>query len=340
MLTTLQALCALPGVSGREDAVREFLLTALAQSPVTSAVTVDPLGNIIARITGKARPQKSLALCAHMDEVGLMITGITEEGYLRFTPVGSISNTVLFGRRVSVNGHIGVIGGKAVHQCDENEKAAAPKTDTLLIDLGAASREEALTVASPGDVALFCDEAVPLGRKLKAKAIDDRGGCAALLSLLNETPPYDLTLLFTVQEEVGLIGAKTAGFAAAPDYAVVVDSTTAADTAGVPADKEVCRQGKGGVLSCIDRATVYDRELFLRIRQEAQEAHIPLQIKEAATGGNDAGSLQCAGTGIKVAALSLPCRYIHSPACVLDSADFEALCALLRRLCRCLPEGV
>lgn len=337
----LQELCALPGISGREAPVRAYIKEKLAASPVPMTVTADPLGNLIVALRGQERPPLSVVFAAHMDEVGLIVTGVTEDGFLRFATVGGIADTVLFGRRVTVNGHPGVIGGKAVHQCEKEEKNTVPRADGLLIDVGADTRQEALLLAKPGDSAVFAGETTTLlGGKIKAKAIDDRGGCALLLALAEVPPRYDITLVFTVQEEVGLRGARTAAAAVQPDVAVIVDATTASDTVGVPTDKEVCRQGRGGVLSFMDRATVYDKELFDWILAEAARENLPVQVKEAVAGGNDAGSFQVAGTGARVAALSLPCRYIHSPACVLSESDLADTARLLRHLADQLPEGI
>lgn len=338
MIQTVTELCTLSGISGREHGVRDYILQKLAESPVSKTITVDPLGNVIVTLKGEKTAPKKVAFAAHMDEVGLMITGVTAEGFLRFEPLG-ISHTVLFGKRVLVGDRVGVIGGKAVHQCSAEEKKTCPKADALYIDIGVDSREEALAVAKPGQSAVFVGDPVALGHKLKAKALDDRAGCALLLELAKEPPLYDITLLFTVQEEVGCRGAKTAGYAVQPDYAVVVDVTTAADVAGVPADQEVSRQGRGGAVSFMDCATVYDKPLFDWVCRRATEEQIPLQCKEKVAGGNDAGTLQSAGVGTRVTALSLPGRYIHSPSSVVDPADMTALLRLLRLVARELPEG-
>lgn len=340
MMNHLKKLCALPGVSGREAPVREYILKALEQSPAQMTVAVDPLGSVIARIKGEKPAEKTLLLAAHMDEVGLIVTGVTEEGYLRFAPVGGLDPRVLYARRVRVNGHPGVIAGKATHQCTKEEKETAPPVSKLLIDLGAASKEEAEKMARPGDTAVFDSDYQKLENGFfKARALDDRAGCALLLELAAEVPPYDVTLAFTVQEEVGLRGAKTAAYAVAPDIAVAIDSTTAADTSGVPGDKQVCRAGKGAVVSFMDNRTLYDKDLYDLIFSTAQELGIKVQPKSMVAGGNDAGAMQLAGVGCKVAAVSLPCRYIHSESCVLNKADLEQTLSLLRALRDRLPAG-
>lgn len=330
---TVQRLSALEGVSGREHAVRDYILTQLTASPASIKVTVDALGNVIAHVDGHNRAARTLLFAAHMDEVGLMITGVTEDGFLRFAPVGGIDPSVLFGRRVLVNGHIGVIGGKAMHQCGGDDKKKAVAIDNLLIDVAAESREQATVIAQPGDVAVFDSDFTELENGLfKARALDDRAGCALLLNLVADIPVYDIVLAFTVQEEVGLRGAKTAAFAIQPDIAVVVDSTTAADVAGVPEDKQVCRVGGGPVVSFMDNRTLYDKRLFDHIFQTAGRIGVPVQTKTTVAGGNDAGAIQLSRSGVRVAAVSLPCRYLHSPSCVLSRDDVEATSLLLQAL--------
>lgn len=334
----LQALCSLEGVSGREEAVREYILSALESSPASKEVVCDSLGNIVVRMEGRRRAAKTLMFAAHMDEVGLIVTGITTEGYLRFAAVGGIDPQVLYGRRVRIRGHLGIIGGKAVHLCSGDDKKIVPPIADMLIDLGIDSREEAEKLAHPGDVAVWDSPYRELENGLvKGRAIDDRAGCALLLKLAEQMPEYDLVLAFTVQEEIGLRGAKTAAFSIQPDIAVVVDATTAADTAGVPEGKQVCCVGKGAVVSFMDKRTLYDPALYDQIWCIAQQDQILLQPKTMVAGGNDAGSIQLAGRGARVAAVSLPCRYIHSPSCVLSLSDLDQTLRLLRRLAEELP---
>ncbi len=333
MIDTLKNLCSIEGVSGRENKVREFILRRLETFPTEINVRVDALGNVIADVKGMNRTHKKIMFAAHMDEVGFIITDTTDDGYLRFSPVGGIDSAVVYGRRVRINKHIGVIAGKAVHQCKDDEKNTVPGLDKLLIDIAADSREEALKIAKPGDVAVFDSDFTRLPSGLiKARALDDRAGCALLLNIAAHTPQYDITLTFTVQEEVGLRGAKTAAFGVRPDIAVVVDSTTAADTAGVKPEKHVCRVGSGPVISFMDKRTLYDKDLYDQIFCTAQREGIAVQAKTAVAGGNDAGAIHLSRTGVRVAAVSLPCRYIHSPSCVISKKDLEQTAKLLNSL--------
>lgn len=334
----LKKLCALEGVSGREEAVRAYVLEALAGSKAPKRVEVDALGSVIVRLQGKRPASRPVLFAAHMDEVGLIVTGATEEGFLRFATVGGLDPRVLFGRKVLVNGHAGLIGSKAVHMCSKEERKTVPSSDKLLIDVGTDSREAALKIARPGDVAAFDSGYIRLeGGLVKARALDDRAGCALLLKLAEEQPETDIMLAFTVQEEIGLRGAKTVAYAVRPELAVVIDSTTANDTAGVPDDKQVCRVGAGPVVSFMDNRTLYDRGLYEEIFRIAGEEHIQTQPKTAVAGGNDAGAIQLSRSGVRVAAVSLPCRYIHSPSCVLSKKDMEETLSLMRALAARLP---
>ncbi len=329
-MTYLRDLCALDGTSGHEQAVLAYILEKLDAMPTDKTVTVDVKGNVIVRLKGRQPAAKTVMFAAHMDEVGLIVTDITEDGYLKFARVGGIDDSVLLSRRVRVNGQVGVIGCKAVHLCSKEEAGRLPDVGKLQIDIGADSREEAEKLVRIGDTAVFEGYYRDLdGDRFTAKAIDDRAGCAVLLTLAENQPERDMVIVFTVQEEIGLRGAGCAAFAVAPDIAVAVDATTASDIAGVPAEEQVCAVGHGAVVSFMDGATLYDAELFRQIMDMATEQNIAAQPKRAVGGGNDAGAMQRAGVGARVAAVSLPCRYIHSAAGVAARQDVESMVALL-----------
>jgi endoglucanase len=338
MLDLVRKVVLAPAISGREDAVAEVIRTRM--EPLCDEITRDKLGNLICLKRGSAPDgeRRKIMFAAHMDEVGGIITGITDDGYLRFTTVGGILPDVLFARRVTINGHTGVIGGKAIHQCKGDAKMEMPSVDNMLIDIGADCEKEARTVAKEGDVFTFVDEQFSLSNGYFAsKALDDRVGCSLLLSLAKTQPKYDIILAFTVQEEIGTRGAATAAFAIQPEIAVVIDATTAADVAGTPPQKQVCQTKRGAVVSYMDRATLYDTALYTHIRAVAESCGIAAQTKTTVAGGNDAGAIQRAGIGSRVAAVSLPCRYIHSPLCVLNEQDIQSTYALLEKLMNTLP---
>ena len=216
-------LCALSGVSSWEDEVRDFLKEEAA--PYADEIRTDALGNLIVFKRGAKPAGNKLMLCAHMDEVGLMVRKITDEGCLKFDTVGGIDRRVLLGKRVLVGPQKvpGVVGLKAYHLVSREEEKSVPKLDEFYIDIGAASREEAEALTDLGDVAVFDSRPELWGNGLmKAKAIDDRVGCAILLTLLKEDLPMDVTFAFTVQEEVGTRGAFAAAFSVTPELAVAV----------------------------------------------------------------------------------------------------------------------
>ena len=205
--------------------------------------------------------------------------------------MGGVDRRVAIGKPVVI-GHNkvpGVIGLKAVHLVSREERKKAPKTESLYIDIGAGDRESAEKLVELGDYGAFVCQPEEFGDGLfKARAIDDRVGCAIMLKLLEEDLPLDVTFAFTAQEEVGTRGAFGAAFSVTPEIALVLETTTAADLPGVENHRRVCAPGKGPVISYMDGATIYDRELFETLRRLSEENGIPWQTKEYIAGGNDA----------------------------------------------------
>lgn len=336
MLESFRELCLLPGVSGNEGPVADYLREKLAGVSGVSC-RVDALGNLLVHKTGAHRARTRLLLSAHMDEVGLMVAAVTEEGMLKLAPVGGIDPRVVLGRRVKVGERAvkGVIGTKAVHQQDAGERKTAPDFKALSIDIGTSSKEEAQKLVKPGDTAVFDSEFVEFGDGMvKSKAIDDRVGCAILLDLLRVPLEFDADFAFTVQEEVGTRGARVAAFGLEPDAALVVEATTAADVPFVSAENKVCFLGQGPVISFMDNGTVYDRALCNLAFAAAGELGVPCQMKKAVAGGNDARAIHLARGGVRPLAVSLPCRYLHSPSCVIRRADAESTLRLVAELAR------
>ena len=329
----LKELCLLGGTSGDESAVREYIISHLGANPYT----VDALGNIIVEKKGAAAPKQKIMLAAHMDEVGMIITHIDDDGFLSFAPVGGIDAKALLGKRVRVNGHLGVIGTAPVHLTED--ESVMPKPEQMYIDIGAADKAEAEAYVSLGDRAVFESDYVPFGDGfLKSKAIDDRFGCALLLELLEKELPYDVTVCFCVMEEIGLKGSGAAANRVKPAIAVVIESTTANDVSGVSGADRVCVLGEGAVVSFMDRATVYDKRLYDIAVQTAKENGIAVQTKTKIAGGNDAGAIQSAADGVRVLALSVPTRNIHSASCVANTKDMQAVADLLEALLARLGE--
>jgi len=331
LIDTLKELCALPGVSSHEDAVRDHIRVQV--SPYADSIRVDAMGNLIVEKKGRVPGSKKLMLAGHMDEVGLMVHTITDEGYLKFANVGGIDRRVLIGKRVLVGEKEipGVIGLKAYHLTSAEEEKKVPKLKDLYIDIGAGDGEKAREYVSPGDVAVFDSDIVEFGHGfMKAKAIDDRIGCAVMVELLKEDLPMDVTFAFTVQEEVGTRGAFGAAFSVTPDIALVLEGTTVADLPDMPDRQKVCGPGKGPVIPFMDGSTVYDRELFELLRTLAVEHDIPWQTKEYISGGTDAGAIQRSKEGVRVAAISAAVRYLHTPSSVASLEDCKHILTLAR----------
>ena len=331
MLKLLKQLCLLNGVSGDEGEVRAFL-RAQAE-PYADSIRTDALGNLIVFKQGAKATGNRLLLAAHMDEVGLIITHVTEEGFLKFGFVGGVDRRIAIGKPVVLGPDRvpGIISLKAIHLTDKAELKKVPKTDSLYIDIGAGSREEALKKVPLGTYGSFVSQPEEFGDGFfKARAIDDRIGCAIMLELLKEELPLDVTFAFTAQEEVGTRGAFGAAFSVTPQVALVLETTTAADLPGVDSHRRVCAPGKGPVISYMDGSTIYDRGLFEDLRRLAEDNGIPWQTKEYIAGGNDARTIQRTKQGVRVAAMSAATRYLHAPSSVASVADFKNMLELTR----------
>lgn len=320
------------GPTGCEDEVAKLIESKI--SPLADNVKLDRMGNVIARMTF-GNGSKKLMVSAHMDEVGFMVTEICEDGYLRFDTVGGINGSVLAGRRITLEGKVnGLIASKAIHHKSKEDREKVLSAEKLYIDIGASSKEEAQNYAEIGSFATFDSEFVLFGtneRRVKSKALDDRMGCAAMIevmeSLAKDRPNVDLDVYFcfTVREEIGLSGALTAANTISPDFALVLETTAIGDIADTSPEARVADVGSGGVISLMDRSTIYDRAFVEFLLKTAKENDIKAQIKRYVSGGNDAGSIHKTGVGVRTAALSVPTRYLHSPACVASLDDYESL---------------
>jgi len=331
VLNLVKELCAVSGPSSYEEAVRKVIRAKAA--PYADEMRVDAMGNLIVLKKGKKTTGNKLMLCAHMDEVGIIIQSIDDNGYLRFKFLGGVDRRVVLGKPVWIGDSRipGVIGLKAYHLVSEEEEKKVPKLEDLYIDIGARSREEAEELVEPGDYAVFSNECTEFGSGfLKAKAIDDRLGCAILLKLMEQDLPMDVNFVFTVQEEIGTRGAFGAAFSITPEIAVIFEGTTAADNPTLPEHKQVCWPGKGPVLSLMDGGTIYDKGLFELLRSTAEEHHIPWQVKHYLAGGTDGKAIQRTKAGVRVAGISAAVRYLHSPSSVASISDMEYMLTLAR----------
>ncbi len=332
MFDYLEELCLIDGTSGREHDVREYIISKIDGK---CDYTVDPMGNILAFKRGRKEPKNKVMLSAHMDEVGFFINYICDNGYLKFTNVGGVDSKVISGRAVTVGEKriTGIVGNKVVHLSEGDEKESALKINKMYIDIGAKSKDEAEKYVSIGDSVYFKSDFKCFGDgKIKAKAIDDRFGCAVMLKMIDEDIEYSMHFAFLVQEEVGCRGAGPAVFSIRPDYAIVLEATTASDITGVDECDSVCSFGKGAVVSFMDRSTVYNRNMFKRAFEIAENKNIKIQPKTTVAGGNDAGTIHKACEGVYTIAVSLPCRYIHSSTSVAYVEDMTACYKLAKAL--------
>ena len=333
MFELLRKLCNIDGTSGDENVVRDFIINEIKDF---CEYRIDNLGNIIAFKKGKNDSAKKVMLDAHMDEVGLIITSVTGDGFLKFKTVGGIDTSALMFRNVKINSKLnGVISGKPIHLLSSEERKKLPKEESLYIDIGASSKDEALSYVSLGDRAVLCGEYAETEENIISKALDDRVGCGALIKLIKEFDDYDFYASFSVQEEVGLRGAKVSAFAVNPDSAIVLEGTTAADISGVAEENKVCKLGQGVAVSFMDGATVYDREYY----NFALNSGIKCQPKSAVAGGNNSGAIHLSREGVRTVALSLPCRYIHSASSVANKEDAENLYELAQYMLKGICSG-
>ena len=332
IIKELELLCNLNGISGDEGAVREYIIS---QIQGLCEYSIDPLGSVIALCKGKKHGDKKLMISAHMDEVGFIVTYITDSGLIKFAPVGGVDPRIVFGKRVRIgrNNISGVVGGKALHHLEGDEKSKAVPFDRLYIDIGAESKDEASKHVSLGDSIHFDNNFIAMGdNRIKSKAIDDRAGCAIMLDMIRQGVEYDTYFTFVVQEEIGLRGSTAAAYTVDPDYAIVLESTTAADIPASHEDKRVCELDKGAVVSFMDRSTMYDKTLYKLAFDTAAKKGIAVQTKTMVAGGNDAGAIHKSRGGVKTAAISVPCRYLHSPSCVISKSDLMSVRSLAGEL--------
>lgn len=330
----LKELCEAFGVSGNENAVRQLILNTIRDR--VDEHRVDALGNLIALKKGAGNSGRKVMIAAHMDEVGLMIMHIEKEGSLRFHPIGGIDDRVLLTKKVLIgdNKVPGVIGSKPVHLLEPKAREQVVKFKEMSIDIGASSKEEAERLVKVGDYAVFDTLFSELGgplRTVKGKAFDDRAGCAVLIELLEERYPFDLYAAFTVQEEVGLRGARVAAYAIAPHLAFALEGTICDD---LPRKGDVTPTtvlGKGPAITIMDRSVIADRRLVELLIDTAEKNGIPYQFKQPALGGTDAGAIHLTREGVPSAVVAVPSRYIHSPTCLLSLTDLENTVQLMRQ---------
>ena len=327
----LKELSEAVGVSGSEDAVRKIVLDAI-KDHVTD-IRINSIGGVTALKKGvpSASGQSPLRvmIAAHMDEIGFIVRGFDSDGLIRFSAIGGVDERILPGLRVRIGDLYGVIIWTPIHL---NREQSVVKLNNLRIDIGATSKDDAADKVKPGDRIAFDSRYMEIGEKmLRGKAFDDRAGCSLLIDVLQGEPyPVDVLAAFTVQEELGLRGAKVAAQTLKPDVAFVLEGTTANDVPNPMADPDdttelnpTCRQQAGPTLSVMDFSMVAHAGLLKFMRQTAEVEGIPYQLKTQLGGGTDGGAIHQSNAGVPTAVISMPCRYIHSPTAYLHRDDYD-----------------
>lgn len=316
----IQTLTAAHGPSGNEGGVREVI--ARLAAPYAQEITTDTLGNLIVHKPGQG---PKVMLCAHMDSIGFIVTHVEEEGFLRVGKLGGVAPVEALYTPVRFQN-----GVRGVFVKEEKAEDKGLKLDACYVDIGAKSREEALSMVQVGDTAVYDSPTFCNGNKVVSPYLDNRIACAILLKVLEslKETPNDLSLVFTAQEEVGLRGARTAAWIIAPDWALAVDVTDVDDTPGTERCGTV-QLGKGAAVKVMDSSVICHPQVVQTLERLAKEQNIPVQRDIMRAGGTDAGAVQAARLGVLTGGVSVPCRYIHTPVEMASLEDAQRCVQLL-----------
>ncbi len=336
----LEKLCNATAVSGDEHEVRQIVLEEVKL--IADEVKVDALGNVLATKFGRGEERVRVMLAAHMDEIGFMIVKKHDDDLFQFERVGGIDERQLPGKAVLVGrDHLpGVIGAKPIHMTTRQERQNKIDVSSMRIDLGPDIGDR----VKPGDRATFATRFEILGPSIRAKALDDRFGVAILIELLKHAPDnIDLLAAFTVQEEVGLRGARVAAYAFDPDLAIAVDSTPAYDLPHWDDEDENVhyntRLDAGPAIYVMDRGTIADRRIVKLLTEAAESEDIPYQYRQPGGGGTDAGVIHKIRSGVPSTSVSVPSRYAHTAASIARLDDWvHTLRMLYAALGRITPD--
>ncbi|HJJ67211.1 MAG: M42 family metallopeptidase [Methanocorpusculum sp.] len=338
----LEKLSNANGISGAEGAVAKIIRDEIA--PYVDEIKTDRMGNLIAVKKGD---DFKIMLAAHMDEIGLMVQYIDEKGFIRFVGVGGWYNPVLVSQRVILHGEKGdipgVLGMKPPHVMEEADRKKPIELANLFIDVGAHSAEEveAMGITVGTTVTIDRDYQPLAGTVVTGKALDNRVGCAMLIGALKEMETkHTIYAVFTVQEEVGLKGAKTAAFSLNPDVAIATDVTIPGDSPGIERRKAPVFMGDGPVVvmvSASGRGHLADPRMVDWLKKTAKKHDIKIQLEVGDGGNTDASAINFERGGIPSVPVSVPARYIHSPVEVIDLKDLQGAIELLRLAVRTKP---
>lgn len=319
----LKKLTEANGVSGNEKEVRDLIIEEIKD--YVDSIKIDKIGNIIVHKKGN-KNDKTLMVTAHMDEVGLIIKEINENGLIRFMTVGGIDKRILVSKKVIIGESRipGVIGAKPIHLQSKKEWEKALAIDELYIDIGANSKEDAEKYVSVGDYVSFQTDYREFGDNLiKAKALDNRVGCALLIDLIKNIENIDFYGVFTVMEEIGLRGAGPAAFSVEPDIAIILEGTLCYEMPKLDSHKIPTKLNHGPAISLIDRTSIYNQKFRNKVVSIAENKSIKYQYRKTSMGGNDSGKIHTSKLGSITLTLSVPCRYIHGPVSVMSNIDYK-----------------
>ena len=339
----LKKICELPGIPGREDAVRELVLAEM--TPLVDEISVDALGNVVGVRKGSGGPRVMVA--AHMDEIGFLVKHIDERGYIRIHPVGGFDPRVLPAQRVFVHGFAGEtlpgalgIAAKPIHLLDPGD-IKPPKLEEMFVDVGM-SGDEVKAKVEIGDMITLDGPVERIGHNVFGKSFDDKICVFQMieaLRALDGPTNCEIVAVATTQEEVGLRGAQTSAFHVEPDIAVALDITLAMDIPGAADQDMVSRLGGGCAIKIMDSSTISNHKLVQHMREIARAAGIPHQLEILPRGGTDAGAMQRSRGGVPAITLSIPTRYVHTVNEMCQVSDIQASIDLLARYLEHAHEG-
>ncbi len=331
----LKSLSESPGVSGREERVREILKREV--QGLFDEVTTDPLGSLIATKRSKLPDAKKVLLACHIDEIGFYVRHIDDKGFLRIINVGGFDTRNLLARRVRVQASdgddlFGVMNpsGRPTHIAKEEERKKVPEITDFFVDLFIPADEVKKKVRI-GDPVTLVQEFSEIGECVSGKCLDNRVAAFVAIEAMRKVTnlKYDLTLACTVQEEVGLRGAGPACYTAEPDIAIAIDTTLAVDIPGVPEDERISRMGDGVALTILDSSIIADRSLIDEFEAVSKQRDIPHQLSILIRGGTDSGAMQRVRGGYRAMTLSIPTRYIHTVTESTSKKDLQSAIDLL-----------
>ncbi len=341
----LESLCNTPGVPGREHRIRQLIESEI--DGLFDEVRTDTMGSLICtrrpRPPGRKKPAKSptrVMIAAHMDQIGFLVSHVDDKGFVRVVPAGGFDTRNLFARLVTICPDVhkpasdlpGVMnpGVKPVHVADQADRNKVPELHELFIDTGLPA-EQVKKQVKVGDMVVLRSTFTKVGSSVVSQCLDNRVACWVAIRAMQKLKHHEaeISAVFTVQEEVGLRGARTSAYALRPDIGIAVDTTLSVDTPGVPGEMSVTRQGEGAAITCMDGTSIGDYDLIETFESLARRKRIKHQRSILPRGGTDAGTIQAAGPGVRTMTLSVPTRYIHTVTEMVHEDDMHATRNLL-----------